>query len=114
VGHLVVLDTTLGAVLFFFPRQPISLEEYQLAFYRLAFNGFAAITAFDLHNHSSELNGGFRWYFFAADDLFYRVAIPRNLLVNGGLLALLLTVIDIENHILEFTISHADGQDERE
>jgi len=114
VGHLVVRGATLRAVLFFFPRQPITLEEYQLAFYRLTFNWLAAITAFGLHNHSSELNRGFRWYFFAADDLFYRVAIPRNLLVNGGLLALLLTVIDIENHILEFTIGHADGQDECE
>jgi len=63
---------------------------------------------------SSELNRGFRWYFVTADDPFYRVAISRNLLFDGGLLALLLAVIDIENDILKFTIGHADGQDECE
>jgi len=114
VGHLVVRSATLRAVLFFFPRQPITLKEYQLAFYRLAFNWLAAITAFGLHNHSSELNRGFRWYFVTADDPFYRVTISRNLLFDSGLLALLLAVIDIENDILKFTIGHADGQDECE
>jgi len=63
---------------------------------------------------SSELNHGFRWYFVTADDPFYRVAISRNLLFDGGLLALLLAVIDIENDILKFTIGHADGQYESE
>jgi len=63
---------------------------------------------------SSELNRGFRWHFVTADDPFYRVAISRNLLFDGGLLALLLTVINIENDILKFTIGHADGQDESE
>ena len=85
MGHLVVRGAALRAVLFFFPRQPITLEEYQLAFYRLAFNWLAAITAFDLHNHSSELNGGFRWYFFAADDLFYGKYLqvdPGELMLN--------------------------------
>jgi len=63
---------------------------------------------------SSELNRGFRWYFVTANDPFNRVAISRNLLFDGGLLALLLAVINIENDILKFTIGHADCQDECE